>query len=247
MKTNGAFTLVELLVSIAIIGILAAILLPALAKAKTSAKTAKNQSNLKQIGTAASMYEKENDGSWVGVADSSGKQFFGLLRGAGRSVDYSGGWLSPFMGAEEKVWQDPAFYSFSRRARERTCSYGFNYYYLNRMEQQGNWWDANYMYWWKGVDDSEINNPSQTVTFGDSARNWMGPVEENWFWTPPSQARAWPGWETAYSHFRHKGRMTVLWADVHVNMLMPTNVWPLNRDRLGYICDTNDQFFRLNK
>ena len=82
---------------------------------------------------------------------------------------------------------------------------------------------------------------------GDSARNWMGPVEENWFWTPPSESRAWPGWETAYTHFRHNGRATVLWGDGHVDMVEPIQKFPVNQDKLGYICDTSDKFFKIVK
>lgn len=72
MKKIALFTLIELLIVIAIIGILASLLLPALSKARESTKRIVCLNNMKQINTAFNMYVGDNAEYYPPYRDDGG-------------------------------------------------------------------------------------------------------------------------------------------------------------------------------
>ena len=89
---NRGFTLIELLVVIAIIAILAALLLPALARAKEKARAINCISNLKQIGVSFFMYADDSAESFPTTAGFNGS---GGWKGLGSYGLAEGGGIEP--------------------------------------------------------------------------------------------------------------------------------------------------------
>ena len=71
-RGSVAFTLIELLVVVAIISILASLLLPVLGRARDKGRSAKCQSNLRQLGLAAMMYDEDHQYYPIGWPPADG-------------------------------------------------------------------------------------------------------------------------------------------------------------------------------
>lgn len=100
MSKHRGFTLVELLVVIGIIALLISILLPALSKARAAANSVVCASNLRQLGTAYSMYSNDNKGY---LPRPVGFGLWSVAYGSGKAQDayFFNRLANPYLGFQE--------------------------------------------------------------------------------------------------------------------------------------------------
>lgn len=162
MKKAIAFTLVELLIVIAIIGILAGLLLPCLNQAKEKAKRTACVSNLKQVSLATRLYADDNSDSLPVLPTPNpypngvGAYYKQLVKG------YLG--LTGPASPDEKVFVCPGDGTVYTQASHAFTSYTFNGYEVN----------PNAMPRITGQKMSAIEKPVKAVLVGEFPGFWGG-------------------------------------------------------------------------
>ena len=163
--TQSAFTLIELLVVIAIIAILAAMLMPALQKARIRGQSASCLSNIKQLNTLLFQYLDHSDGWFCTASDVEGNRwdvendttYTGKGR-TGRGILMQG--LGSGSDNQNKVFLCPAVSGLFNEGYAGTAVAGYGYNEFLGAELA---WGGTY----RGIKSSRVKTPSRTSTFAD--------------------------------------------------------------------------------
>ena len=238
-KTNARFTLVELLIVVAIIAILAGMLLPALNSARAKARAISCSSILKQYGTANLMYVGENR-DWCVPAQAPEISVCGIyyynqhfrnslgIKQTPSSRWFKSSMLCPESDAVQKLSTKATAYEIQKGYGWCNRSYGIAYETLYSESGSANWSTKTHAYFMP-----RMKRPSDSVLFGDSLDTLLQKPD-------PSSATGYfnMGESNASSScmaYRHSQRLNAVFFDSHVESLSWQAVlhgWTANR-RLG--------------
>lgn len=219
-----AFTLLELLVALAIIAVLAALALGVFAKVQTAARKAASTSNLRQFAAAAQLYAGENDGAFFPyrqtLPDRSVVWWFGYESTASlasaegqREIDRTRSPLYPYLQQAGKIEVCPGFRLDKNfdKPKYGGASYGYGYNVL----LGGGWMGVAPL-----VRLGALERPARVILFATCA-------QVNTFQAPASPSNPlleeFPGLNQTDKtiHFRFARQALVLFADGHVESLPP--------------------------
>ncbi len=203
------FTVIELMMVVASVGVLMSLLLPALNAARRVAMKGVCANHLHQLGLAGQMYLNDHqDRFWPYFLDVPGGRqwWFGFEPGGPQSftipdrpLDRSKSLLAPYLDAITDQFQCPAFPyddpEFFPKFQNRAASFGFN---LHLSEDRMTQYDR---------------QPTKVFVFADAIHfDQPGRFNEGHYVQHTPNAKAMSG----YAHFRHGGVAQLVMMDGHV-------------------------------
>jgi len=244
MGASG-FTLIELVVVMATVGVLAAILASAMPAARAAAGGAACRSNLRQLAAANLAYAVDHGRFVAAASDIEGAnsiRWHGVREG--RSFNGAKGPLAEYLGgggASAWVRRCPGFRPEAEGFEAACGGYGYNALGVGSEVclPEGGGTTV-------GMRPQAIGHPAATVMFADAAfLKGSGPkarLIEYSFAEPPrfaSGATPWPS-----IHFRHRGKANVAWCDGHVTAeTMTRSDGRSTSHALGWFGPDNNEFF----
>lgn len=221
--TRPAFTLVELLVVVAILAILLAILLPGMNSARQRAKKVVCVSNLRQLGHAVHMYAADFNGFALPLAytDTATPTFWWGKDDLG-GVDPTFGFVWPYLRSDLRaagIYECPSQPQGSYDAQQGqagviTSTYGYNGYYLSPRYTPG--WSTNIGHRpWQRLET--IRQPARVMAFADTMIDMDGELRNCALLDPPMlySRGAWRQNPHPTTIFRHERRAAAVLADGH--------------------------------